>query len=424
MKQLNKTNILILLASLCSYVASAQLGNHVFSGSESVAFGDLSLSTSTNWTSHRSATPGYWSAIGTAMYTNGSDANNINGYVKHYANAADQAYSFPVGDGTDLRTLSVSGTRTANSELAVAWIVGDPNSTNDPTGPNAGMHNRASVSAPIENVNSSGQWDWQDLNNGAVGTTVTVSIPDMSGYAPLASDLRLVGWNGSSWIDLSGSATASGTTENSTLSGTMQAGITSIGIGLITSPLPLDLINFEVYEQDCKAVLYWTTEYEENTSHFVIERKAAGGAFQTIGQVIAQGQQAHQTNYTYTDTKMESGIQYQYRLKMVDIDTRFTYSSIQVLNINCQKDLSVKLYPNPASDQIRIKASGLDVGRVNLSVYNALGQLIETVQQDVSNTQLDKALDISSWSVGPYILRLSDLSGQQLHTQRFIKEDN
>ncbi len=58
------------------------------------------------------ATLGYF--YGTDRYTGGSDGNNINVYVKHYATAANQGFSFPVGSGTDLR---MSGSITLGTTL-------------------------------------------------------------------------------------------------------------------------------------------------------------------------------------------------------------------------------------------------------------------------------------------------------------------
>ncbi len=219
----------VLLLQSSSY---AQTGNHVFEGSEKVFRSNVDLATpdGQTWSTYRGATPGYFSAVGAASFTNPADAANVNGYVKHYADALNQAFSFPVGTGADYRVLSVSGTRSATAQLGVAWIVGDPSGALDPTSPNSGAHNVASVGTGITAVSTVGQGDWQDLSSDAVGSTVTVSIPDMSVFA-VAANLRLVGWDGTEWVNLSGTTGASGNTENSTLTGTMIAGITAIGIG-------------------------------------------------------------------------------------------------------------------------------------------------------------------------------------------------
>ncbi len=229
MKPMTKIQILILLLLMLAIDVMGQ-GSHVFTGAQSISFGNVNLGASTSWTSFRGAIPGYWSALSNASYIGGADNHNIDGYMKHYANATDQAFTFPVGSGTDLRVLSISGTRSATSIIGTAWILGDPSISVDPTAPNAGPHDITNVSAPIVAVSPVGQWDWQDVSNDAAGLTVTVSIPDMTSFSTTDS-LRLVGWNGTLWVDLSEGPSATGNTENSSLSGTMQLGITALGIG-------------------------------------------------------------------------------------------------------------------------------------------------------------------------------------------------
>ena len=222
----------VLLAS--SAVSFAQGGNHVFSGAESSNFGAVDLATpiEKTWSTYRGVTPGYFSAMGIASYSNPDDANHIDGYVKHYATAADQAFNFPVGSGSDYRSIAISGSISAAANIATAWIVGDPTITIDPTDVvSGGYHSTGSLGAGVVLVSDVGQWDWQDLSNNASGATVTVSIPDMSLFG-LAANLLLVGWNGTKWVNLSGgSSGSSGVSENSLLSGTMINGITAIGIG-------------------------------------------------------------------------------------------------------------------------------------------------------------------------------------------------
>ncbi|WP_435355912.1 hypothetical protein [Emticicia sp. SJ17W-69] len=210
-------------------IAYAQTGNYVPTGAEAVNYGSISLSTSTNWATARTATPGYFAAYGTAIYTEADDTHNINGYVKHYVTAANQGFTFPVGTGTDLRTLTTSGTVPNGAAYGAAWILGNPGTTTDPT--DNATHSLTALGTGVSSVSSVGQWDWIEITGSTAGITVTVSIPDLSSFGP-ASQLRLVGWDGSKWVNLSGTTGASGNTENSTLSGTMVSGIKALGVGI------------------------------------------------------------------------------------------------------------------------------------------------------------------------------------------------
>jgi hypothetical protein len=236
-KNLQKYFLAVLSFSLLSAIPSflfAQGRTYVKSGSEFTNFGTIDLSTPSNrWTTERGSSPGYFSAVGSAAYQNPTDLSAVDGYVKHYATTANQAFHFPVmisGLGGAYRGLSISGTRTATSQIAVAWIQGNPSSTFDLTLPYAGLHDVELLGAGLQSVSSIGQWDWQDITNDAAGLTVTVRIPDLSTFGP-AADLRLVGWAATKWINLSSSG-ALANTANSSLSGVMVSGITAIGIGL------------------------------------------------------------------------------------------------------------------------------------------------------------------------------------------------
>ncbi len=108
-------------------------GNHVFGGSESAAYSEVSLTTTTHWSTERTSPQGYFSAVGVAPYSGADATHNVDGYVKHYATAADQGYVYPVGTGTELRKLTIGGTIPADAEIATAWIAGDPTTVTDPT---------------------------------------------------------------------------------------------------------------------------------------------------------------------------------------------------------------------------------------------------------------------------------------------------
>ncbi len=179
-----------------------------------------------------------------ATYSNSAlgDAQHVDGYVSKTGN---DAFTFPVGSGTDVRTLGISAPASASDQYSVAWIAGSPNTVGDPSNSNA-MHPVTQVSGTLSFVDSGGQWDWIPVSGTGSGLTVTVSLP--AGITLPATFLRLAGWNGSNWIDLSGAPTASGNTEGSTLSGTMVPGIQAIAVGGftpdLTPTLDIDALSF------------------------------------------------------------------------------------------------------------------------------------------------------------------------------------
>jgi len=229
------SSLLLILVFVPLFNLSAQ--NYVASGGEFFS-GSLgyNLGTTSDWSTVRSSVPGYYSwasGTNTSSYTGISKVNNVNGYVKKYG--AD-AFVFPIGTGTEMRTLAIAASSGAATDAyATAWIAGDPSSVIDPTSGNL-THPITSVSGIIIGVSPVGQWDWQAISGSGAGLGITVSIPAIpaTGVFNQASNLRLVGWDGSVWKAL-GTTGATGLANYDTLSGTMVAGIQAIGIGAACS---------------------------------------------------------------------------------------------------------------------------------------------------------------------------------------------
>lgn len=421
--------IVFFLAILFTTTAALCQGNHVFSGGEFANFGvvDIKASGTATWSTDRNPAPGYFSAVNTATYTGCTDIANINGYVKKYGNSA---FIFPVGSGSDIRTLEMTAPALSTDAYATAWIAGDPGFNADPTGPDAGLHPVTSFASPLVAVSKGGQWDWQvgeagNLGSGTTGNgtglVITVSIPDMITFAS-AANLRLVGWNGTQWIDLSGTPTATGNTENSFLTGTMQPGITSIAVGTVSLVLPLKLERFYATANNCDAIIRWTSANELNTDKFILEQSIDNIHFIPVATVKATGNSG--TNEYSAVIPQSANIAY-YRLKMLDIDGTFTFSNIIVSRTNCTVKEFMKVYPNPAVETgtVYLSFGTTYKGRATLMVTNTLGQRYTMMPVLVSTGNNLVPVNIVQFAAGTYFISLYDEKNQQIGSvQKFIKQ--
>lgn len=83
-------------------------------------------------------------------------------------------------------------------------------------------------------------------------------------------------------------------------------------------------------------------------------------------------------------------------------------------NLNVIKDISLEVYPNPATNTLFWKASeSLNIDYI--SIMNVLGKTISHIRAK------DKSIDISLLTPGIYFLHLKDINGT-LHTEPFIKK--
>lgn len=413
---------------MLSLLAGNAQGNRVFSGGELINFSvvDIAITNGITWSTDRAILPGYFSVVDTASYTGCTDAVNIDGYIKKYGKGA---FIFPVGNGKDLRTLEISTPALSTDTYATAWILGEPGANLDPTGPNAGPHPVTNVESPLAMVSTVGQWDWQvgnagNLGAGTTGTgaglTITVSMPDMTHFAK-ASDLRLAGWNGTNWIDLSGNATTTSNVENSTLTGIMQPGITAIAIASISKILPFNLDSFAATPADCHAVINWTTSNESSISSFVAEQSFDNVYFMPIGSVNATG---YNGIFHYNINATQASGKSYYRLKIINKDGSVSYSkALECLN-TCKDPEYMKVYPNPVTsyDRLFVKFGTTYRGNTTIRIFNAIGQKILEDHFIVSNADNLVPVEVRRFASGTYFISLLTEKGKLIGSaQKFIK---
>ncbi|MCR6722269.1 MAG: hypothetical protein NVV59_18705 [Chitinophagaceae bacterium] len=94
------------------------------------------------------------------------------------------------------------------------------------------------------------------------------------------------------------------------------------------STLPVRLIDFHASYRNQQTLLSWAAEAEVAFEKYVVERSSDGSHYGEVGERAASGSTAR-VDYSYVDDlSAENGSQYFYRLKMVDVDGTYKYSSV------------------------------------------------------------------------------------------------
>ena len=138
--------------------------------------------------------------------------------------------------------------------------------------------------------------------------------------------------------------------------------------------LPVLLTDFTVSAlSDNQVEINWSTQMEDNASYFSIEKSSNGLTWEDIGQVAAKGNTPTVTQYHFLDNGPSVSVAY-YRLKMVDLDNKWTYSDIQVVRL--APVARIGLYPNPARDFVQLAFPQSVSGDISLELYNQSGQLV------------------------------------------------
>jgi hypothetical protein len=151
--------------------------------------------------------------------------------------------------------------------------------------------------------------------------------------------------------------------------------------------LSLHLLNFNALREAGQAKVSWTTENEQNSTSFAVERSIDGGvAFHAIDTLTS----ASTGSYSYLDKTPISGSD-AYRLKMTDLNGVISYSDVVTLSFNSSPTTTsnaINVYPNPSNGVINIaintgdNSSSTDAGTLQAAAVRSYIPLNGAVAAD------------------------------------------
>lgn len=146
---------------------------------------------------------------------------------------------------------------------------------------------------------------------------------------------------------------------------------TPMQLGVCNNTLPVQILSFTGKSNNGFNLLHWTTVNENNNRHFEIERSNNAIHFNAIGTLPSLNNVGSTTNYNFTDLHPANSIHY-YRLKQVDNNNKFTFSSI--ISINNKSEKNIKIYPNPAINSLFLSEQSENT---NYTILNTIGQIVQ-----------------------------------------------
>ena len=179
--------------------------------------------------------------------------------------------------------------------------------------------------------------------------------------------------------------------------------------------LPIYLSTFDGHNQGRENHLYWLTEQEVNSSHFEVERSNNGYEFVKIGIVGTDPTQS----YNFIDNTPYNGSNY-YRLKMVDLDETFSYSSI--IYLETQNKIDSKVYPNPFDDSLIYTYQSEQNEELEIQVINILGQKVFQYNVNCQTCGNYVTINTSNIPSGKYTIRIKHLASLHETIQTMIKK--
>lgn len=170
---------------------------------------------------------------------------------------------------------------------------------------------------------------------------------------------------------------------------------TSCG-SVLGQPMPLKLSSFKGTMRGDLAILVWETAWEENVESFMIERSRDGANWTNTGTVNARNQPSR-----YEYSLAVNGASY-YRLKMGDIDGRFTYSSTIHL-LAAVNSLQITILSNPieqATATLSIAAPRVQQGE--LLIVDQTGRPVIKRSLSLGNGVNNITVDLHGLGSGQY----------------------
>ena len=163
--------------------------------------------------------------------------------------------------------------------------------------------------------------------------------------------------------------------------------------------------------------LYWKTSSEINSAYFIVERSVDGQTYSPVTKIFSSGSAGLGATYIATDNLPANGTNF-YRLKMVDNDGSFEYSSIVKITAKNEMDKTMAIASAHADGSvIRMNIYSNDAKTISLAVLDATGKLL------LNNTvAINKGLNLITKSItlpkGVYHISL--LTGEEKITQTII----
>ena len=190
-----------------------------------------------------------------------------------------------------------------------------------------------------------------------------------------------------------------------TISGAALANAVS-GNGFIPLTLPVKYTGFYAKRNADKIELTWITSEEINNSHFDVQRSDDGQNWKNIAVVFAVSNPGPVNRYAYTDTYNTKDKIY-YRLRQVDGDGRFAYSSVKIIYIQGQS-LSASIYVS-LKNTVAVEFNKEIKGNVIIRIIHINGQSVREQQFTQSANRYE--VDVPNANTGIHVVQV--FSGAQ-----------
>ena len=161
-------------------------------------------------------------------------------------------------------------------------------------------------------------------------------------------------------------------------------------LDLLSAVLPVEWVSFAGKNlAPHHNQIHWATGSEWNSDYFEVERSTDGINFTVIGRISAAGNSEGLLEYSFDDHEATEKLLY-YRLRQVDTDGSFAYSSL--ISVESQAEVGIRVMPNPVRAELHF-SRGEANRSVRLRTFDARGILVLDQQWAAGATRLSVAVN-------------------------------
>jgi len=154
-------------------------------------------------------------------------------------------------------------------------------------------------------------------------------------------------------------------------------------------------------------MITWSTNFEENTSVFLIEKSADGVDFVNVGTVKGAGESEDLKSYNYLDVMSDTDRSF-YRLRQVDADGSFSFSEIVTIQTTYKNNFMVARMSNVTTNNVfDVTIDAFKSGNMTYTLSTWRGEEVVVDNIEMVNGLNDLTVDLEDQNEGIYKLKLA-----------------
>ncbi len=197
----------------------------------------------------------------------------------------------------------------------------------------------------------------------------------------------------------------------------------SVDIGLKLGVVPVEWLSFDVRGISNYHQLEWSTQIEFNSSHYEIYRRhETEEEYRLIGKVVSEGTSNEISNYELRDYDVALPGVYYYKLKQIDFDGGYDYSETVSIRVSDEElQTKLKVYPNPAIDELSIELDLKELSEVKISIWDANGKLVlkNALNRILESGKHAEKLDVKQLDSGVYQMKIN-INSESIYSKLII----